>query len=148
MSEHILLVKAYYASSNNSIAIHGIIGSILVDHTLTTERYVKVLENGFFSIIMHRKKKLFQILEDYFENRILSLEFPEATGMVLAWLPYSPYLNICNSFLWVYIKQMCTEVINKPLLSWKLLFRRSSIASIFRHFSGSCIILLFVLGRS
>lgn len=62
--------------------------------------------------------------------------------------PHLPDSSTCDSFLWGYIKAMCTEVTQKPLLSLKLPFKRSSITSILRHFIGSCRILLFVCAIS
>lgn len=52
----------------------------------------------------HRTKKGFYILEEYFGDRILALEYAEDTKIWLAWTSYSPDMNTCDSFLWIYIK--------------------------------------------
>lgn len=100
---------------------HGIIGLIFVDGTATTQQFLKVLENNFILMIksdpdfdkiwlmqdgvrLHRTKKVFEVLEEYFGDCILALRYREANGMGLARPPYSPYLNICDLFLWCKIK--------------------------------------------
>ena len=104
-----------------AMSSHGIIGPTFVDGTVNTERYVKILENDFIPIIQsapdfdkmwfmqdgarpHRTRRVFDVLEEHFGDRILALGYRDITGMGLDWPPYSPDLNPCDSFLWGYIK--------------------------------------------
>ncbi|GBL92276.1 hypothetical protein AVEN_35828-1 [Araneus ventricosus] len=48
----------------------------------------------------HRTDRVFEVLEEHFVELILALGYPEATGMGIAWPPYFPDLNACDSFLW------------------------------------------------
>lgn len=104
-----------------AMSSRGIIGAIFIEGTVTAERYVKILENDLIPIIQsdpdfekmwfmqdgarpHRTNRVFEVLEEHFGERILALGYPEATGMGIAWPPYSPDLNPCDSFLWGNIK--------------------------------------------
>lgn len=80
---------------------HGIIDPIFVVGKVTTERYVKILENSFIPINqsvpdfdkmrfmqngvrISRTKKVFNVLEEHYGDRILALGHPQATGKELA----------------------------------------------------------------
>ncbi|GFU94921.1 uncharacterized protein TNCV_462341 [Trichonephila clavipes] len=88
---------------------------------VNTERYVKVLEKDSIPIIQsapdfnkmwfmqdgaqsHRSRRVFDVLKEPFEERILALGFPEAIDTGLNWPPHSPDPSACDSFLWGCIK--------------------------------------------
>ena len=88
---------------------------------MNTERCTKVLENDFIPIIQsapdfnkmwfiqsgvrpHRSRRVFDVLEQYFGDRIVVLRYPEVTDMGPDLPPYFSDLNMCNSVLWGHIK--------------------------------------------
>ncbi|GFY73384.1 uncharacterized protein TNIN_405921 [Trichonephila inaurata madagascariensis] len=48
----------------------------------------------------HQSRRVFDVLKEHFENRILALGFPDAIDMGLDWPPHSPDSSTCDSFLW------------------------------------------------
>ena len=52
----------------------------------------------------HRTNKVFEILNEYFNHRVIGLNYPKFCGGGLEWPPYSPDLNPCDFFLWGYVK--------------------------------------------
>lgn len=52
----------------------------------------------------HRSKEVFQLLNHYFKEKVIALDYNNATQKGLDWPPYSPDLNPCDFFLWGYIK--------------------------------------------
>ncbi|GFU82458.1 uncharacterized protein TNCV_3569301 [Trichonephila clavipes] len=41
----------------------------------------------------HRTEQVFRILDEYFGNRVIALEYPKFTGAGMDWPPYSPDLT-------------------------------------------------------
>ncbi|GBM56798.1 hypothetical protein AVEN_145974-1 [Araneus ventricosus] len=52
----------------------------------------------------HPTNEVFDLLEEHFNERIVSLGYPKSKNMGIDWPSYSPDLNPCDSFLWGYIK--------------------------------------------
>ena len=52
----------------------------------------------------HRSAAVFAVLEEHFRHRVIALGYPQATGMVINWPPYSPDLNPCDLKDRVYTK--------------------------------------------
>ena len=54
----------------------------------------------------HRKKEVFDCLKEKFDYRLIALH---AGPDLLEWPPYSPDLNLCDFFLWGYLKDNLYE---------------------------------------
>ncbi|GBL88896.1 hypothetical protein AVEN_158995-1 [Araneus ventricosus] len=52
----------------------------------------------------HRTEKVFRFLDEYFENRVIALDYPKFTATGMDWPPYSPNLTPCDNFLWGALK--------------------------------------------
>ena len=98
-----------------------IIGPFFVRETITTERYVTILEqfvstqlaledrpsaNWFMQDAARprRTDKVFRFLHEYFGNRVIVLDYPQFTDTGKAWPPYFPDLSPCDFFLWSALK--------------------------------------------
>ena len=98
-----------------------IIGPFFVRETITTERYVTILEqfvstqlaledrpsaNWFMQDAARprRTDKVFRFLHEYFGNRVIVLDYPQFTDTGKAWPAYFPDLNPCDFFLWGALK--------------------------------------------
>ena len=55
----------------------------------------------------HRTKEVFEAIYNVYENRVIGLGYPKFAYSEIEWPPYSPDLNPCNFFSWVYIKDHC-----------------------------------------
>ncbi|GFW12757.1 uncharacterized protein TNCV_3884671 [Trichonephila clavipes] len=101
----------------------GIIGPFFIRETVTSERYVTILE--FFVATQqvlknrprtewfmqdgarpHRTEQVFRFLDEYFGNRVIALEYPKFTGAGTDCPPYSPDLTPCDYFLWGTLKDI------------------------------------------
>ncbi|GFV10512.1 uncharacterized protein TNCV_4409931 [Trichonephila clavipes] len=114
-----------------AVCSRGIIGPFFIRETVTSERYVtileqfvatqQVLENGLRTEWFmqdgarpHRTEQVFLFLDEYFGNRVIVLEYPKFTCAGMDWPPYSPDLTLCDYFLWgtlkdiVYSKHLAT----------------------------------------
>ena len=52
----------------------------------------------------HRVLKVFDLINEYYDERVIALYYPHNKGMGIDWPPYSPDLNACDFFLWGYLK--------------------------------------------
>lgn len=55
---------------------------------------------------LHRTRAVFDYPEETFDDRLIALDYPEARGKGIEWPPYSPDLNLCDFFLWGFIKDL------------------------------------------
>lgn len=121
---HLCEEKALYSPKVTAwaaVCARGIIGPFFVRETVTTERYVKILEQFVSTQLAlvdrpgidwfmqdgarpHRTDKVFRFLHEYFGNRVIALDYPQFTDTGIAWPPYSPDLTPCDFFLWGALK--------------------------------------------
>ncbi|GFX86700.1 uncharacterized protein TNCV_1408981 [Trichonephila clavipes] len=103
-----------------AVCSRDIIGPFFIRETVTSERYVTILEQFVATQQVlenrprtewfmqdgarpHRTEQVFRFLE-YFGNRVIALEYPKFTGAGMDWPPYSPDLTPCDYFLWGTLK--------------------------------------------
>jgi len=103
-----------------AISSMGIIGPIFLHDTVTSERYIEIL-NQFIGIANsladlnvawfqqdgarpHRTNSIFELLSEYFGERVIALDYHGATETGIDWPAYSPDLNPCDFYLWGYLK--------------------------------------------
>lgn len=99
----------------------GIIGPIFLDSTITGTIYKTQIIDEFMATAMgsdmvenywfqqdgalpHRTQEVFDTISEYFGDRIIGLGAESATGGVIDWPSNSPDLNVCDTFLWGYLK--------------------------------------------
>ncbi|GBM05868.1 hypothetical protein AVEN_11801-1 [Araneus ventricosus] len=99
-----------------TVCSRGIIGPFFIRETVTSERYVAILEQFVATQQVledrprtewfmqdgarpHRTEQVFRFLDEYFGNRVIALEYPKFTGAGMDWPPYSPDLTPCDYFL-------------------------------------------------
>lgn len=104
-----------------AVSSRGVIGPVFLRDTVTSKRYIEILrefvaiENALVdssatSWFMqdgarpHRTADVFRFLEEYFDNRVIALNYSCFTGKGIDWPPYSPDLNPCDFFLWGHLK--------------------------------------------
>ena len=104
-----------------AISSQRIIGPIFLDTTVTGAVYkAQILDNFIDKAARHgmlrnywfqqdgarphRTQEVFDRLKEVFGSRIIGLDAPRMTGDGIEWPPYSPDLNVCDFFLWGYIK--------------------------------------------
>lgn len=104
-----------------AVSSRGVIGPVFLRDTVTSKRYIEILrefvaiENALVdssatSWFMqdgarpHRTGDTFRFLEEYFDNRVIALNYSCFTGKGIDWPPYSPDLNPCDFFLWGHLK--------------------------------------------
>jgi hypothetical protein len=51
----------------------------------------------------HTANAVLDVLNENFDDRVLSNGFPERFGYWWSWPPYSPDFNPCDYFLWVFL---------------------------------------------
>ncbi|GBO34110.1 hypothetical protein AVEN_196118-1, partial [Araneus ventricosus] len=98
-----------------AVCSRGIIGPFFIRETVTSERYVAILEQFVATQQVledrprtewfmqdgarpHRTEQVFRFLDEYFGNRVIALEYPKFTGAGMDWPPYSPDLTPCDYF--------------------------------------------------
>ena len=98
-----------------------IIGPIFIDGSVTSEKYLELLERDFFPVIRrkrlvqgywyqqdgarpHRTQQVLESLSAIFHGLLIALDYDRVTDRGLEWPPYSPDLNCCDFFLWGNIK--------------------------------------------
>ena len=91
------------------------------DSTITGNSYKELLETKFFLFVKkrgwvktfhfmqdgatpHRTKEVFEAIYNVYGNRVIGLGYVKFTHGGIEWPPYSPDLNLFESFLWGYIK--------------------------------------------
>ncbi|GFT19222.1 uncharacterized protein TNCV_303401 [Trichonephila clavipes] len=106
-----------------AVCSRGIIGPFFIRETVTSERYVTILEQFVATQQVlenrpriewfmqdgarpHRTEQVFRFLDEYFGNRVIALEYPKFTGAGMDWPPYSPDLTPCDYFLWGTLKDI------------------------------------------
>ncbi|GBL79126.1 hypothetical protein AVEN_92377-1 [Araneus ventricosus] len=106
-----------------AVCSRGIIGPFFIRETVTSERYVAILEQFVATQQVledrprtewfmqdgaqpHRTEQVFRFLDEYFGNRVIALEYPKFTGAGMDWPPYSPDLTPCDYFLWGTLKDI------------------------------------------
>lgn len=104
-----------------AISSAGIIGPVIVNGTVTSQKYCEMLNESFIPVAHglnmvenawfmqdgarpHRTEEVFNILEEHFGNRIIGLDAQQFTGGGITWPPYSPDLNPCDFYLWGSLK--------------------------------------------
>lgn len=112
-----------------AITGNGIAGPFWFTQTVNAERYCAMLSEAFFPFAEqrsavnsyhfqqdgarpHRTQKVFDLLKNNFQDRIIGLGAGDYTGGGIDWPPYSPDLNPCDFFLWGYLKDRVYK--NKP----------------------------------
>ncbi len=104
-----------------ALSILGIIGPVFIRETVTSYSYYTLLSEDVIPELENRghlRKAIWQqdgvkpntsdhnlmLLRTTFKNRVISNRFPKlfCTGQI--WPPYSPDLNLCDYFLWGYLK--------------------------------------------
>lgn len=104
-----------------AISRQGIIGPLFLRETITTGRYIALL-NQFVDYQQalddhpdtawfmqdgarpHRTQDVFDVLEEYFDDRVIALDYLKFKGKGFDWPPYSPDLTPCDYFLWGTLK--------------------------------------------
>ncbi|GBM19052.1 hypothetical protein AVEN_172514-1 [Araneus ventricosus] len=106
-----------------AVCSRGIIGPFFIRETVTSERYVAILEQFVATQQVledrprtewfmqdgarpHHTEQVFRFLDEYFGNRVIALEYPKFTGAGMDWPPYSPDLTPCDYFLWGTLKDI------------------------------------------
>ncbi|GFT50691.1 uncharacterized protein TNCV_567891 [Trichonephila clavipes] len=106
-----------------AVCSRGIIGPFFIPETVTSERYVTILEQFVTTQQVsenrprtewfmqdgarpHRTEQVFRFLDEYFGNRVIALEYPKFTGASMDWPPYSSDLTPCDYFLWGTLKDI------------------------------------------
>lgn len=109
-------VTVWCAMSSTSI-----IGPVFLTENVTGERYCQMLNENVFPYIVgtgdledywfmqdgarpHRTNDVFNLLSEYFGNRLIGLDSKKYTGEGLDWPPYSPDINPCDFSLWGTLK--------------------------------------------
>lgn len=107
-----------------AISSKGIIGPFFIEETVTSARYKNILQNFFIPALQgmmestdlesawfqqdgarpHRTDEVFEVISEYFGNRVMALDYKEFNEEGIDWPPYSPDLNPCDFFLWGYLK--------------------------------------------
>jgi hypothetical protein len=70
-----------------------------------SKEWLSVLEKHFFQwdgAQPHTANAVLDVLNENFDDRVLSNHFPEWFGYGRSWPPYSPDLNPCDYFLWAF----------------------------------------------
>ena len=121
---HLCEAKALYSPKVTvwaAISSKGIIGPFFFRETVTSQRYIEILEqfvatqqaledqpeSAWFmqdGARPHRTAQVFEFLQEYFDNRVIALDYPSFSGKGMDWPPYSPDLNLCDYFLWGALK--------------------------------------------
>lgn len=104
-----------------AISERGIIGPVFLDQNVNGERYKRMLLEEFIPVAQgmdaieqfwfmqdgatpHRTNDVMEALDEYFTGRVIGLGYPSRYGRGIDWPPNSPDLNICDFFLWGYLK--------------------------------------------
>lgn len=126
---------------------HGITSSIFVNVTVTTERYVNVVKNDFILIFQCNPgfEKMWFMRDRTSPHRTqkgFSQRPFKWDSIFRIWINVTTLLTTLQ---WSYIedKTYQYDIIPKPLLSWKLPFRKSSAALVFRYIQW--ILQIFVI---
>ncbi|GBM62578.1 hypothetical protein AVEN_224375-1 [Araneus ventricosus] len=99
-----------------AVCSRGIIGPFSVRETISSERYITILEQFVSTQLAlkdrqriewfmqdgappHRTEKVFRFLNEHFRNRVIALDYPKFTGTGMDCPPYSPDLTPCYYFL-------------------------------------------------
>ncbi|GBM79190.1 hypothetical protein AVEN_209519-1 [Araneus ventricosus] len=101
-----------------AVCSRGIIGPFFMRETISSERYIAILEQFISTQLAledrpriqwfmqdrarpHRTEKVFRFLDEYFGNRVIALDYPKFlyTGTRMDWPPYWPDLTPCDYFL-------------------------------------------------
>jgi hypothetical protein len=71
-----------------------------------SKEWVTISEQDFHNRIGigHIANTLLDVLNEHFDDRVLSNHFPERFGYGWSWPPYYPDLNPCDYFLWGFLK--------------------------------------------
>jgi len=80
------------------------------------------------------------LINEYYYDRVIALDYPKDMKMGMDWPPYSPDLNPCDFFLWGYLKdRVYTETFtDMDELKKKITAEINSIPqSMFRRVAGN-----------
>ena len=106
-----------------ALSSYGIIGPVFIHENINSELYIKVLNENFIPTLRgmgvnmsetwfmqdgarpHRTQLVFDLLYEYFREKIIALDSSRFVGEGTDWAPYSPDLNPCDFYLWGYLKE-------------------------------------------
>lgn len=119
-----------------ALSASGLIGPYFFEKTITSDAYKAVLDqyfvptahgmngiDGYFFMQdgarPHRTSKVFEVISEHFDDRIIGLDSLKHTGNGMDWPPYSPDLNPLDFYLWGCLKDKVYRVAPKTIAELK-----------------------------
>jgi hypothetical protein len=86
-----------------AISSHGLLGPILFEETVNSERYYSLVQHD--GARLHIVNVVLDFLHDTFNSCVISNRFPDHFACGQNWPQNSPDLNPCDYFLWGFLKE-------------------------------------------